>query len=388
VRRVVVLASAIVFVDTLFFAMLTPLLPHYARAFGLSKAGVGVLAAAYPAGVLVGGIPSGLLAVRVGVKTTAAVGLVIVAATSVTFGFAGSIVLLDSARFLQGIGSACAWTAALSWLVAIVPRDRSGTLIGQTIAIAIVGALFGPALGGIASVLGTGGTFSAVAAVAVAVAALALVTDGPPRGREQPFARLRAALNSRPLLTGLWLVMLPALLFGTTIVLVPLRLSQLGVGAAAISGVFIIAAALEATVSPLSGRLADRRGRRRALSISLAASATGAALLPWPQEGALLAVVAVLASAAFGLFWAPAMALLADTALRIDLHLAWAFALMNLAWAPGQALGSAAGGAIAKVTSDAVPYLLLCGACLATLAMLRRSRPAGHATALPPRPQA
>jgi len=224
--------------------------------------------------------------------------------------------------------------------------------------------------------------------VAVAVAALALVTDGPPRGREQPFARLRAALNSRPLLTGLWLVMLPALLFGTTIVLVPLRLSQLGVGAAAISGVFIIAAALEATVSPLSGRLADRRGRRRALSISLAASATGAALLPWPQEGALLAVVAVLASAAFGLFWAPAMALLADTALRIDLHLAWAFALMNLAWAPGQALGSAAGGAIAKVTSDAVPYLLLCGACLATLAMLRRSRPAGHATALPPRPQA
>jgi hypothetical protein len=47
---------------------------------------------------------------------------------------------------------------------------------------------------------------------------------------------------------------------------------------------------------------------------------------------------------------------------------------MNLAWAPGQALGSAAGGAIAKATSDAVPFLLLSGACVATLLALRRHR--------------
>lgn len=90
----------------------------------------------------------------------------------------------------------------------------------------------------------------------------------------------------------------------------------------------------------------------------------------WPW---LLAVVAVLASAAFGLYWAPAMALLVDAAQRIDLELAWAFALMNLAWAPGQALGSAAGGAIARATTDAVPYLTLSGTCAATLLVLRRS---------------
>lgn len=97
-------------------------------------------------------------------------------------------------------------------------------------------------------------------------------------------------------------------------------------------------------------------------------------MLPWPNQAWLLGVAAVLASAAFGLSWAPAMAVLADAAQRIDLHLAWAFALMNLAWAPGQALGSAAGGAIAKATSDAVPFLLLSGACVATLLALRRHR--------------
>jgi hypothetical protein len=81
----------------------------------------------------------------------------------------------------------------------------------------------------------------------------------------------------------------------------------------------------------------------------------------------------VLASAAFGLSWAPAFALIADAAEAIGLELAWAFALMNMAWAPGQALGSAAGGALAKATSDAVPYLILSGLCAATLVALRRS---------------
>src|SRR5207248_11468834 len=64
VRRLLYLTGAIVLVDTLFFAALTPLLPHYAHMLGLGKAGAGVLAAAYPAGALVGSIPSGVVAAR------------------------------------------------------------------------------------------------------------------------------------------------------------------------------------------------------------------------------------------------------------------------------------------------------------------------------------
>jgi len=372
-RRLVLLTSAIVFVDTMFFAMLTPLLPRYADEFELSKAGAGVLAAAYPAGVLVGALPSGWLAGKAGVRRTAVGGLCLVAATSIVFGFAGSIVLLDLARFVQGIGSACAWTAALSWLVAVAPPGRRGALIGQTLSVAIVGALFGPALGGLASAAGTRGTFTGIAVLAVCVAAFAAGTNAPSRRAEQPLARLRGALRDRTLLTGLWLVMLPALLFGTTTVLVPLRLSELGAGAVAIGAVFVAGAALEATVAPLSGRLADRKGRYYAISISLAAATVAAAVLPWPSRAPILGVVAVLASASFGLAWAPAMALLADAAQRIDLNLAWAFALMNLAWAPGQALGSAAGGAVANATSDAVPFLVLSATCAVTLLVLRRS---------------
>ena len=56
-RRVLLLVGSIVFVDTLFFAALTPLLPHYADELGLGKAGAGVLAAAYPAGCVLRGDP-------------------------------------------------------------------------------------------------------------------------------------------------------------------------------------------------------------------------------------------------------------------------------------------------------------------------------------------
>src|SRR4029077_1997325 len=88
VRSLLLLTSAIGFVGTLFFAVLTPLLPHYADALGLGKHGAGVLAAAYPAGAFFGAIPSGIVAALFGVKPTVLVGMSCVAVTTALFGFA------------------------------------------------------------------------------------------------------------------------------------------------------------------------------------------------------------------------------------------------------------------------------------------------------------
>ena len=85
-RRVLFLTSAIVLVDTLFFAALTPLLPHYAHTLGLGKAGAGLLTACYPLGAFFGAIPSGIVAARLGVKPTVLIGLTLVAATTVAVG--------------------------------------------------------------------------------------------------------------------------------------------------------------------------------------------------------------------------------------------------------------------------------------------------------------
>src|SRR5437899_12869878 len=113
----------------MFFAALTPLLPHYVHEFHLGKAGAGVLQAMYPAGALVAGIPSGIAAARLGVKPTVLIGLTLLAATTVAFGLSSSACALDTARFVQGVSCGFSWTGGLAGLFASAPSGRRGPLV-------------------------------------------------------------------------------------------------------------------------------------------------------------------------------------------------------------------------------------------------------------------
>jgi MFS family permease len=373
-RRLLLLTGAIVLVDTMFFAALTPLLPHYVDELDLGKAGAGVLQAMYPAGALLAGIPSGLAAARLGVKPTVLTGLSLLAVTTVAFGLADSVWALDLARFLQGVSSAFSWTGALAWLVAAAPRGRRGQLIGSAFGAAIAGALFGPVLGAVASFTGTAPAFGAVAALALVLAAAAWSTPAAAPDEPQALRMLFRALTLRRIQIGVWLCLLPALLFGNLSVLAPLRLSDLGWGAAAVGATYLVSAAIEAAWAPVLGHASDRYGRFLPLRAALLSSAVVTLLLPWPGSAWLLALLVVCAGFAFGSFWTPAMSMVTDEAETAGLDYGYAFALVNIAWAPGQAGGSALGGAVASATSDAVSYLSLGVLCLATLVALARYR--------------
>ncbi len=371
-RRLLLLTSSIVFFDTLFFAALTPLLPHYAEALGLGKTGAGVLAAAYPAGAFLGAVPSGVVAARAGVKPTVLVGLSAVALCTVLFGIASEPWQLDLARFLQGMASAFSWTGALAWLVAASPAGRRGSLIGTAFAAAVGGALFGPVLGGIAAVAGTGWTFGAVGLASLGLVAWAATTPSARPVTPQPLRMLGRAFEDARILGAFWFVVLPALLFGTVSVLAPLRLATLGFGSIAIGAVFLVTGVFEAGNNIFVGRLSDRRGPLYPIRIGLAASIAVAAVYPWPDNAYVLAVVVVAGGLAFGTFFTPAMTLLTNLSEARGLDHGYTFALVNLAWAPGQALGAAGGGALAHAAGDAVPYLALSGVCAVTFAALRR----------------
>lgn len=372
-RRVLLLVGSIVFVDTLFFAALTPLLPHYADELGLGKAGAGVLAAAYPAGCFFGAIPSGIVAARFGVKPTVLVGMSCVAVTTAIFGVANEPWQLDLARFLQGFASAFSWTGSLAWLVAAALPGNRGALIGQAFAAAVAGALFGPVLGGIASFAGTGWTFGAVALGSLGIAAWAAATPAVTPEQPQPISMLFRAARDRGIQLSIWLVILPALLFGTLGVLGPLRLDELGFGAVAIGAIWLTAGVLETGNNVIIGRVSDRRGPLVPVRIGLIGTVVATLILPWPGNAYVLAVVIVAAAVAFGTFYTPGMTLLTHAAERRGLDYGYAFALINFAWAPGQTAGSAVSGAVASVTSDAVPYLTLGALAALTLAGLWRS---------------
>jgi len=373
-RRLMLLVGAIVLVDTMFFAVLTPLLPHYVHTLGLSKAGAGVLAAMYPAGALAAAIPSGVATARFGVKPSVVTGLTLLVGTTIAFGLADSEWALDVARFLQGASSAFTWTGALAWLVAAASPQRRGQLIGSAFGAAIVGALFGPVIGAVASYTGTAPAFATVALLAAVLLFAAVRMPAATPAAPQPLRTLFQALAVPRIRLGVWLVLLPALLFGNLSVLAPLRLSHLGWGAAAVGATYLVSAAVEAASSPLLGRASDLYGRFLPLRAALAGSALMSALLPWPGRAWVLALVIVAASLSYGAFWTPAMSMVTDEAETFGLDYGYAFSLVNIAWAPGTAGGAAIGALVASALSDAVPYLAVAVLCLLTFVGVARYR--------------
>jgi MFS family permease len=376
-RRLLLLVSAIVLVDTMFFTAVTPLLPHYVSELHLSRAGVGVLAATYATGVFVAALPSGVLASRLGVKPTVLIGLSGMAVTSLAFGLGRTVVVLDVARFVQGLAAACSWSGSLAWLVGEAPLERRGQLIGSALGAAIAGALLGPVLGGLASVVGTGPGFATVALLGIALGAWAIRLPAPARADSQPLSVLVGAIRDPRIMAGAWFVALPGMMFGVLGVLVPLRLADLGFKPVLIGATFLAAAGFEAGLSPLYGRLSDRLGRVPPVRLALVGSIVVTLILPWLDGAWLLAAGVVVAGAVFGGFWAPGFSMMADGADAQGVHHGFAFALMNLAWGPAQAAGAAGGGALAGATGDGGPYLLLAGLCVVTLAVIHRHPPSG-----------
>ena len=120
-RRLVLVVGAIVFVDTMFYAAIAPLLPTLAHQLHLSKLSAGVMTAAYPIGTLIGSLPGGVLASRAGPKFTVFTGLTLLAGSTLAFGFVHTAAGLDIARFVEGIGGACSWAGGLAWIVAEAP---------------------------------------------------------------------------------------------------------------------------------------------------------------------------------------------------------------------------------------------------------------------------
>ena len=362
-RRLLILASTMVLFDITFYSAIAPLLPDYVDQLGLSKAEAGILSAAYAAGTLIASLPAGWLATRIGPRRTTIAGLGLLALSSLVFGFAEQIVLLDLARFAQGVAGALIWSGALSWLITATPPERRGKVIGTALGTAVAGALIGPAIGALAAEVGTDVVFSAVGRDLGRVRgacrphprggrAGAPAAEGGPRGDGRPAGADRDRVRGDPL--------------------ADVRRGR-GPGAA----------------PPRRARRQPRADRRRASSPerrsrrpwrrSSATTPTGPAGGCRSSAGLSVSTAAMLvfaaatgsgfvigslllASLGAGICFTPALTMLSETAEAENLHQGFAAGLSNMAWASGQVLGGLVGGGVADVAGYALPGIMVAAA--------------------------
>ncbi|HSC03374.1 MAG TPA: MFS transporter [Solirubrobacteraceae bacterium] len=381
-RRTIVLISVLLGFESVLYSVITPVLPHYAHAFGASKPAIGLLAASYPAGMLPGALLGGWIAARAGVRRTTALGLLLFTGAIVAFGFGSDLIALDVLRFVQGIACGFIWGGGLAWVIAIAPRERRGEVLGAVFAAAIFGTLIGPLLGTAAVAAGTAVVFACVGGVSLALTAWTLTHPEPPRTALGAGAPLRVLAKDPRITLGCWLILLEACAIGATGTLLPLRLSRFGASGVAIGVTFVLASALSLLLSPTVGRVVDRRGIALPLSVGLATAAVLLALLPLPHSTLLLAALTVLAlGGPLTAYAMPAISIMTDAIERIGAALVFGSMLLNLAWALGETVGAPAAASVSRATSDTVPLVALAALMLATLAISsaltpRWSRPA------------
>ena len=397
-RRVGHLVRVLLAFESAMYSAVTPVLPHYAHTLHASTPAIGLLAAGYPAGLIPGALLGGWLAGRTGVRRTTIAGLVGFGLAVAGFGIAPDLGALDALRVVQGLFCGLIWGGGLTWVIAAVPRERRGSAIGRVIGAATFGTLLGPLLGTAAVAAGTAPVFAATGAVALGLAAWT-ARQPDPAPAHAPTAeptraagRLRAALRAGGLGLGTWLITLEAITFGATSALLPLRLSRFGAAGWEIGATFVLAAALSTALSPLTGRVVDRRGPHATIAVGLAVGAPLLALLALPRSPPALAALTVLAlGAPLTAYTIPAVSLMTASAERAGVALIVVTTLVNLAYAVGETIGAPAAAGLSQATGDAGPLLLVAGLMLATLhpalRAARRGTPARSRSTPPRRPR-
>jgi MFS family permease len=145
-REVWVLVVANVVV-ALGYGVVAPVLPQYARHFGVSISAATFVITAFAVMRLVGAPPAGFLVQRLGERRVYISGLIIVALSTAACAFAETYWQLLLFRSLGGVGSAMFTVSSLALMIRISPPDARGRVAGLFSSGFMVGSVGGPILG-------------------------------------------------------------------------------------------------------------------------------------------------------------------------------------------------------------------------------------------------
>ena len=156
--------------------IIAPVLPLFAKGFGISAAAIGLVVGMFGMARLVFNLPAGFLSQRFGQKVMMGAGLMLTAVSMWFMGTAGGLPGLVFWRFLAGTGSAMSVTGAMSYIAQMSKIENRGRLMSLQQGSILIGGDIGPILGGLlADTLGIRWPFY-LAGLLAATAAVARMT--------------------------------------------------------------------------------------------------------------------------------------------------------------------------------------------------------------------
>lgn len=301
--------------------MVAPILPVFVRTFDVGITAASLVISVFALSRLVFAPASGRIVARFGELPAFVIGVAIVAATSAACAFATAYWQLIAFRAIGGIGSTMFTVSALSLLVRLSPPALRGRASGWWATGFLLGNIAGPILGGGLAAIDLRAPFLVYAVALVLVIAIC----GPllrgrtaevvePGAAPVPPARFVDAVHNPAYRAALvasfangWAV------FGVRVAIVPLFVVEALDKPASWSGIALaVFAAGSAAMLVLSGRVADRWGRRPPLLAGLAVSVASTSVLGLVADPVWFLALSLVAGLGSGFLNPPLNAVVAD----------------------------------------------------------------------------
>ena len=217
-RPLLVLVCLLVFVDSVGYGLIVPVLPRYSQELGVGDFGIGFLFSVYAMAVLLAGIPLGWMSDRFGRKPFIIFGMLAMSGAFIFYALAEGYWMLVVARALDGLTAAATWSAGLALLGDHYQDEVMGEKMGYAMGAAALGGIAGPLIGGVMyDLAGYRSPFYMVAALCavIGVAAFFLREDRSHIQRSAKFvAMVRPMLHNRMLMLACLIALVTTIGFG------------------------------------------------------------------------------------------------------------------------------------------------------------------------------
>ena len=256
-------------VDFLGYAFIVPILPSWKQEFALSNTEATALVSLWAVPLFLLGPKTGRITDRLGAGRTILFSLFCLTVASLLYlvamevTFVDGFIILAIARLIHGASGAAILTAGFAAASDIWPM-KFGEISGKLIAMATIGGLLGPVIGGVAYTLGPQYAFIGLALITATIIPLVYVTTnelglgGEPAQGSVP---LKVFLENPVLFRIGLLVTMTTLVTGALEAGVPLFLDEnLGLNAAWIGAVLLVMVIAQGMGGWIWGALVDRNG--------------------------------------------------------------------------------------------------------------------------------